>query len=70
MKNEVKKKMMIDRRKSWHQSHGERTSWAKVNKIFWNCIESRLLFILNARPVRVETARAVRWIGVREPQRG
>jgi hypothetical protein len=50
MKNEVKKKMMIDRRKSWHQSHGERTSSAKVNKIFVEGIVSRLLFILKACP--------------------
>jgi hypothetical protein len=35
LKNEVKRKMMIDSRKSPHQSHPERMSIAKVNqKIF------------------------------------
>jgi len=40
MKNEVKKKMMIHRRKLRHQSHAERNSRAKVNKNFAERIES------------------------------
>jgi len=34
LKNEVKKKMTIDSRKSWHQSHPERKIMVKVNQIF------------------------------------
>jgi len=34
MKNEVKKKMMIDSRKLWHQSHAERISLTNVNHYF------------------------------------
>jgi len=34
MKNEVKKKMMMDSRKLWHQSHDERISLANVNHYF------------------------------------
>jgi hypothetical protein len=45
MKNEVKKKMMIDRRRSRHQSHAERVSEAKVNKNFEQRITSRAIFI-------------------------
>jgi len=40
LKNEVKKKMTIDRRKLRHQSHRERISEAKVNKNFEVLIES------------------------------
>jgi len=34
MKNEVKKKMTINSRKSWHQSHKERISATNVNHFF------------------------------------
>jgi len=34
MKNEVKKKMIIDSRKSRHQSHDERISSTNVNYLF------------------------------------
>jgi hypothetical protein len=34
MKNEVKKKMMMDSRKLWHQSHDERISSTNVNHYF------------------------------------
>jgi hypothetical protein len=34
MKNEVKKKMMLHSRKSWHQSHAEEISLPNVNQIF------------------------------------
>ena len=34
MKNEVKKKMMIESRKLWHESHDERIFVTKVNSNF------------------------------------
>jgi hypothetical protein len=42
LKNEVKKKMMIDSRKSRHQSHDERTFIAKVNQKVIETVTSRL----------------------------
>jgi hypothetical protein len=49
LKNEVKKKMMIDRRKLPHQSHAERNSQAKVNKNFAERVASRAFFIPRVR---------------------
>jgi hypothetical protein len=49
LKNEVKKKMMIDPRKLPHQSHHERSSETKVNKNFEERVGSRAIFSLRAR---------------------
>jgi hypothetical protein len=48
MKNEVKKKMMINRRKSRHQSHAERISEAKVNRNFADLMVERAVFMPRA----------------------
>jgi hypothetical protein len=44
MKNEVKKKMMMDQRKLSHQSHHERSSEAKVDNNFVSGMEFAVSF--------------------------
>jgi hypothetical protein len=60
MKNEVKKKMMIERHWLPHESHTERVSDTKVNKSFEDCIESQMFFVVRHAVTRVEHAGSTR----------
>ena len=63
MKNEVKKKMMMDQRKLSHQSHHKRSSEAKVNNNFVSGMEFAVNFCsaMTKRPAlnSLETTRIV-----------
>jgi len=60
MKNEVKKKMMIDSRKLWHQSHDERIFPTNVNLFLQEAIARFGVVTLLIGSSRASTDRTTR----------